>query len=199
MTCIAAYKDHTGAIWVGSDMLASSIDQSVSRFETAMPKVFHLGQFTIGYAGCFRFGQIMQYQWTPPDPDPRLDDLCYMSSVVAESLSDHLEAHDMLKDSHVLDGGEALIAYKDSIYLVQDDFSVITVQRPFLAIGSGSDSAMGAMFAYSSVCDDDNGSEAVGIALRAAGHFSGVCGSEFVILKHGAKKPSRSRKPTKSP
>lgn len=197
MTIVAAYKGPDG-IYLGGDSLASDSSDSIY---TSEPKVFSFKGFCIGYAGSFRFGQILGHCFLPPEHDPSLDDSTYMFVVWIEALRDTLSNFGHLKCEDGVDSiaseGAAIVVYRDSIYYVQEDLSLLKSASPYAAIGSGMSYALGAMNALedSKLPGEDILRKSIEIAIK----FSPRCGGDITILKHDPSSEAPPKKPRGRP
>ena len=146
MTCIVATRER-GSITVGADSLGSSdYDCEVRRD----PKIGCVGPYIFGYAGSFRVGQIILYDFEPPEPAYKTADYLY-PFMVTEFIS---KLRDTLKDAGAMsiknmaeevDGGDIIIGIHGQIFYIQCDLQVGWPNQPFAAIGSGAPYALGAM------------------------------------------------------
>lgn len=178
MTVIAAYKDDIG-IHLGSD----------SRITYSNGTKYDLGnkwrllkskasKYSI-YVGCAG--------------SARLDNLIIANSKLIESATSAFEIGDLIKRAVISDawkeekddGGEPqnydidiLIIFKNNIYRVGSDFSVIQIPDfTFVAIGTGEPYALGA--AHSS--RNKSGKELVRLSIQAAMHYDVNCGGRIHI------------------
>ena len=181
MTVIAAYNDGN-AIYMASDSLASDPNDSIVVVD---PKVFTFNGFTFGYAGSFRFGQILNHTFLPPPHNPALDDSTYMFSVFLEALRDTLDSYGLLLNANGVEGigeaGSALVAYRNNIYYVEPDLSILKVASPYASIGSGCAYAIGAMYALEGTLPPE---EIVTKAVEVAIKHVPNCGGNINIIQH---------------
>lgn len=182
MTIIAAFKGPDG-LFIGGDSLAADSNASVYMEDQ---KVFGFNGFSFGYAGSFRFGQVLNHCFCPPPHDPRLDDQTYMVSVWVENLRETLQTYGVLKSEsgvdEIGDGGLGLIIYRDQIYMLQGDLSIIRLATPYGAIGVGESFAVGAMYA---LMDSELGAKDIlEKGLQAAVRHCPRCGDPITIIKH---------------
>ena len=182
MTVIAAYKTPENDIYIAGDALAADPNDTIF---TADPKVFGFNGFTFGYAGSFRFGQILNHCFLPPAHNPALDDSTYMFSVWLEALRETLDSYGLLKSENgvetIGEDGSALVAYRSNIYYVEQDLSVLKVATPYASIGSGCGYAIGAMYALQGLLLFD---AIVEKAIEVAGLHVPNCGGKTTVVKH---------------
>ncbi|CAN7331901.1 hypothetical protein [Neorhizobium tomejilense] len=172
MTCIVALQ-HNGKVYVGGDAAGTS-SWSLSQMISSHPKVFEKSELIIGYSGSFRDGQIVRYATEFPRCHPAMDGHEYLVTNVAEVIRHSLKAHGAI---HTKDGvdtmeGNFLVAFRDRLYTIHSDLCVLESSRPYVAIGSGEDLALGSLHTSS---PDLEPTQRVLLALEAAAtHNAGV-------------------------
>lgn len=143
MTCIIAAKDKDGSIYMAGDSMVSGYvtDTIIGG------KVFKIGEWLIGVAGDARDGQVIQHAFVPPDipSDVTIDG--YMVSTFAAAVRSTLEKAGRLCKENGKEGSGLylLVAGRGKIWMMCSDFGITCSRSPFIAIGSGSDFALGAM------------------------------------------------------
>jgi len=194
MTIIAAYRGPDGVYMAGDSMAADANDT----IYVCDPKVFAFSGFTIGYAGSFRLGQILNHCFNPPPHNPILDDSTYMFSVWLENLRETLDSYGLLKTENGVDGvgedGSALVAYRDNLYHIQEDLSILKVSQPFSAIGVGMSYAIGAMHALHGT-PGMSSEDILSKAMSAAVNHCPRCGGTITMIKHEPSAEVRWRRP----
>ena len=184
MTCIVACAEK-GKVVIGGDSALTDEDfQQLSMAETKVFRHGPAGEFLIGGSGSARGGQLLRFKFTPPKHPAKMDNDCYMATLWVDSLRETLKA-----GGHVYfeaQGGEetsttnALIGYRGAIWVMYGaDFQIERVRDNFVAIGSGSPLALGAMHATQEM----GATRArVELALKAACAFNAACRPPFTIL-----------------
>ncbi len=188
MTLIIGYKNKDG-IWVGGEAKASDGDEA---FYVAEPKVFAKGPFTYGFAGSFRFGQILQYCFDAPSHPGNMDDYTYLVSRWLRVLQGVLADNGGVKITEGIANtgdGSCIMVYRDSIYVLQEDFAILKLADPYVALGAGSTCAMGALWALQKMSLP--GEKLVDLALEAGAMYTPSCGGKKTIIKH---QPARRRR-----
>lgn len=177
MTCIVALKDKD-KVYIGAD---SRVTTGWSYHTLADPKVFKNGKFIIGVCGHLRTLQILRYVFTPPQQyEDDIDDMKYMVSKFADAMKKCLKEAGV---SHIQDNvehvhGAFLIGYKNEIYEVGPDYSVLRLTDPYLAEGSGMDYALGSLVAT----EGKPPKERVISALKAAAKYDLFVGPPFTVI-----------------
>lgn len=172
MTCIVGIIDKkSGKVHLGGDSAAGGADFSI--IERKEPKVFKNGDFVIGFCDSFRMGQILRYKFIPPRQRKNIDDNEYMATDfidgVKKCFSENGFGSFIPKEENK--GGEFLVGYNGTLYVIEEDFQVGVQTTNYYAIGIGQDLALGAFYATES----QNPTERMEIALKAASRFnSGV-------------------------
>lgn len=145
MTCIIALKTKEGHNVIAGDLMASN-GHHFNKIKTS--KVFLKGNdCIIGFTASFRMGQILEHLWAMPPRVEGLTDEQYICSDVIDSLrktftSNGFGSRDFTEDI----GGTFLFLYRDKLFTIQANYSVLEYEDDILAIGSGTDAALGAMY-----------------------------------------------------
>jgi ATP-dependent protease HslVU (ClpYQ) peptidase subunit len=175
MTCIVGLVDETG-VYMGADSSSASGWEVRS---TKLPKVFKIGEFTIGYTTSFRMGQLLQHK-LQVKPQGEETDIAYMVSSFVEAVRNCLKEHGFSKvENNKEEGGAFLVAYRGNLYSIHDDFQVNEMTDGLDACGCGREYALGAMRASEHQPPKDR----IEQALSIAAYFSGGVLPPFVVLK----------------
>lgn len=176
MTCIIGLV-HNGRTYLGGDSAASN---SYSIITGAEPKVFTLGEFMIGMSGDPRASQLVRYNFTPPDHDPRCEDGKFICTAFVDALRKCLQAGGYAKN---ISGEETqdsflLLGYRGKLYTIETNYQVIEEAADFTAIGSGAMVARGAMFAGAKLKPRDR----ITTALEAAALYVPSVRGPFTVI-----------------
>ncbi|UZV41304.1 putative nucleophile aminohydrolase [Vibrio phage vB_VpaM_R16F] len=134
MTCITGMV-RNGHVYMAGDLMGSN---GFTGKVYPDSKVFVNGDFIIGYTSSFRMGQILEWNWNQPLRQEGISDREYMQLNVVESLRETFAAFGYgVKDGLEDIGGNFLIGYKDKLYEMQNNFSLLSIED-FAAVGSGS-------------------------------------------------------------
>ena len=108
-------------------------------------KIFHTGEFLIGYTTSFRMGQLLQYYWTPPTKSADVTDNVYIYKVVVSSINSLFKDNDWgVKDKSEFQGGNFLFGWRGRLFVMQPNLSVLELDK-FGSVGSGEYHALAAM------------------------------------------------------
>lgn len=179
MTAIAAWMEN-GEVIIAGDTLGSDGYHHTNRHDT---KVFRRGEFIIGFAGSYRFGQLTRFKLNVPAQREDQSDFAYMVTTFVDELRSVLKDNGARQEYKGEDhtGGVALVGYKGQLYFIDGDFHVGVPGDPYEAIGSGGMAARGALEALRDV-EGITPRHKLYLALRAAEkHTMGVRGPFHVI------------------
>jgi len=146
MTCVAAVA-FDGAVWMGADA-CSSTEKDEARYVAMNPKIYKKGEFIFGCAGSWRLIDLMGYRFEPPRIHPDDDIDRYMRVDFIDALRECFSEAGLTETENGVESfeGSFLVGYKDRIFEVQNDFSVLSCPDWGYAIGSGEEVAMGSLF-----------------------------------------------------
>lgn len=169
MTCIAGIVDKkSGIVIIGGDSAGAGGNLIVTR---SNPKVFRNGKFIIGCTSSFRMIQLLQFSLKPPSIKSK-DIYEYMCTDFID------EVRRCFKDGGYLQkytdgdekGGNFLVAYKDRLFQVEDDFQVGESLNGMDSVGCGSEFALGSL--YSTQGQDISARDRVLKSLETAEFFA---------------------------
>jgi ATP-dependent protease HslVU (ClpYQ) peptidase subunit len=174
MTCIVAVADD-GNVWMGSDSAAvRGLGLAVRRD----PKIYRVGEFLFGFTSSFRMGQLLGYQFVPPEHPVDCDSDRYMATAFVDALRDTLKSGGYARSENGEESaGEFLVAYRGKIYQVCSDYQVGENLEPFNAVGCGAELALGALYATKGMHPE----ERIIIALEASEAFSAGVSAPFLV------------------
>ena len=174
MTCIVGIE-FDGKVFMGGD------SAGVAGWAMAIqagPKVFHKGDFLIGFTSSFRMGQLLQYHLAVREQGKKETNRAYMILAFAEAVRELMKGHGYAKiENNKEEGGLFLVGYRGELYKVQYDWAVLRRVDGFNAVGCGEDYALGAL----RVLDRTKPKEALEAALDAAAHFSAGVSGPFLF------------------
>lgn len=189
MTCIVGLITESQLIF-GADSLVTT--DSDAKFTLSDKKIFKKGKFLFGFCGSLRYGQLIKHKYPMPTYSPTRDIESYVHRVFLPDLHSFLAAHTYQKLECPL--FEFLVGIGDRIFIVSDDFSVVSTPSPYQAIGSGSQYALGALFASQ---DNTNHVERLTVALQAASKYSQSVAEPFYFQSLSRSVETEAIKPTK--
>jgi ATP-dependent protease HslVU (ClpYQ) peptidase subunit len=180
MTCIAAYKDFNGNIFVGGDSIG--INESDNIISLKNPKVFIKDKMIFGFTGPLRMGQILQYDFDIPKHPNSMDDYTYLISIFIDSLITKFEEkkYATITDNAITASSTFIIGYNKQIYKVEDNFQVIEINKDYQCAGCGEEFGLGAFWALDkmSIIPEDR----IYLVLKCAAEFS-LVKEPFLIFK----------------
>jgi ATP-dependent protease HslVU (ClpYQ) peptidase subunit len=143
------------------------------------PKVFVKGGFIFGFAGHFRFGQVLQHSFAPPKYAGG-DVAEYMSRDVTAYMRHYAREAGFLKNREGREGaGIALIGFRSRLFLMQDEFEMLETTDNVISIGCGQAYALGAMKALEVLPM----AERIQRSLEVSEIYSGGVRGPFLIKK----------------
>jgi ATP-dependent protease HslVU (ClpYQ) peptidase subunit len=176
MTCIVGLVDK-GTVYIGGDSAGvAGLSISIRNDE----KVFHNGPFIMGFTTSFRMGQLLRYKFDPPVQTVQQDDMEYMVTTFIDTARTCFKENGF-GDKEATTGGTFLVGYRKKLYTINSDFQVGIPADPFDAVGSGSDLALGAM--YASQKTKMTAEKRITQALEAASYFNAGVSPPFYLVK----------------
>jgi ATP-dependent protease HslVU (ClpYQ) peptidase subunit len=190
MTCIIGLV-REDTVWIGGD----SVGSDEMRYDRADEKVFKNGDYLIGFAGSYRLGQIAKITVFPEFPKN------FTTIVKASKKSNGkklaIEVHPMerqdielwfianfipvLREAIKEEAGderfEFIIAADKWLFVVESDYQAGMYKSPYIAIGSGSQIALGALAILEGEPD-----ECIAKAIRVAAKYDKAVGGDLVIM-----------------
>jgi ATP-dependent protease HslVU (ClpYQ) peptidase subunit len=143
MTCIVGIVDKNRVV-IGGDS-ASSAGSSISIRKDV--KVFKNGEFVIGCTTSFRMIQLLRFSFRPPEITAE-DIYEYMCKDFINGVRKCFKKGGYLQKYKDGDekGGSFLVAYKNRLFEIEDDFQVGENSNGMSAVGCGADFALGALY-----------------------------------------------------
>jgi len=164
MTCIVGIRSENG-LYIGGDSAVSS-DNLVQTM--ADPKVWRKGQFIIGYAGGLRVGQIIKYKMKIP-PFNKREPTEYMVTGFVDAMRKCLKTAGAAREDKKEEEQENqfLIGFKGRLFEIDEAYGVCEVGDEFIAIGCGTEYALGSLHATKG----KNPEKRIWAALEASSYF----------------------------
>lgn len=135
MTCVVAYKDKNKNIYMCADSSGTDVGRH-TRTRLEGKKIFKVGEMLFGYTTSFRMGQLLESCFSPPSRAEGMTDYQYMIRDVIPSIRRMFIDQGYMMSTDKM-GGTFIIGYRGELYLVEDDFAVLTPETNFAACGSG--------------------------------------------------------------
>lgn len=165
---------HADGVTIGSD---SMVTGSGFKWTEDAPKYFVHGDAVIGYCGDTRLCQVTEAMPALRRPRAGEKPINYVAHVIAEAIRQTHRAHD--RESSTF---EALIVWRGAVYELGDGYGVTCPDRGYVAVGSGSGAALGAVACALRVAPQLSPREIVTAAIEAsAEHMDSVGGPIHVL------------------
>ena len=182
MTCIVGLIEN-GTTYIGGDSLGSNGHTKVSRRDKKVFKLKDTDNALIGYTSSFRMGQLLMYATDLIDKrdEPNIDHE-YLVTKFIPNIINLFEDGGYAKryDSGDKMGGTFLLAYKDKLYNIGNNFQVGESFENFDACGGGEEFALGSL--SSTVSMNLKPEERIRLALQAASKFSVSVAPPYYII-----------------
>ena len=178
MTCIAGIVDKKNkSVIMGGDSAGSGGNVILTRRDA---KVFKNGKFLIGCTTSFRMLQLLRFSLKLPEVKSK-DIYKYMCTDFIDAVRTCFKDGGYLQKYTDGDekGGSFLVAYKDRLFKIEDDFQVGETLNGMDAVGCGTEFALGSL--YSTVDHDMSPTDRIEKALETAEFFALGVRRPFVI------------------
>ena len=179
MTAIIGLVDGSD-VWLAGDSTVSIGDNL--RYALADGKIVRKGEMLIGVAGSIHALNAVRHGLVLAPQLKGIDDDRYIIREVAGQIRALLAAGED-NDNDDLDSDNEcnlVVAYRGKLYVTYGDLDFIRVTLPYVAIGSGTAFALGALAAQKSVINPEN---RLHIALEVAAAFCSSVGAPFTVEK----------------
>lgn len=136
-----------GRVYMGGDSSAVADDIA---YPVVNKKVFVRSGMLFGYAGSFRYGQVIQHHMPEVKLSAKVDALHAIVSGFVPVLRESLEGvGGIASDDEEDAAGDCLIGYKGHLFLLQSNFSVLEPVEGVAVLGSSEGILLGAVAALS--------------------------------------------------
>ena len=183
-TCIIGYNDKKKKVlYIGGDSAGVSNFNIVVRKDSKVFKVSRLQRnIIIGYTSSFRMGQLLRYKFAIPEQNKSQSDYEYMVTAFIDATIRCLKNNNYttLKDGSI-SGGCFIVGYRNSLYVIEEDFQVGEVYDNFVSVGCGEILAKGAMAVLDTL--KINPKEKVLKALEIVSKYNGAICPPFNIVE----------------
>ena len=166
---------------MGGDSAGLSGWETVVR---ADPKVFINGPFVMGFTTSFRMGQLLRYAFEPPEHSSDVEDHRFMATTFVDAVRECLKAGGYAKKENEVElAGDFLVGYRGHLYEVDTDYQVGESVDGYMAIGTGSATSVGALYATKGRAPRVR----VRLALEAAARHNGAVCAPFIVMQEPAE------------
>lgn len=182
MTCVVGFTEN-GITYLGGDSLGSNGYSKTTYLQRKVFKSQNTKDLIIGLCGSFNF-QGLEYEDLIDELDLLKNsvDRKYLITKFIPKLKSKIELHNANSQSNNINSmfGELLFGYKDKLFKVQSDYSLLESSNKYQSIGSGEHFALGTLFALES--QEMTPQERIHLALQSASKFAvGVAAPFYVI------------------
>lgn len=176
MTCIVGIKSASG-VYLGGDSAVSESDLIQTMVD---PKVWKKGRFIFGYAGTLRVGQLIKYKLKIPPINGR-EPTQYMVTGFVDAMRKCLKQAGAAREEHKEEeqDNQFLIGFNGHLFEIDSGYGVCEVADSFIAIGSGTEYALGSLYATKGKPPEAR----ILKALETADHFSESVGPPFHVVR----------------
>ncbi len=145
MTCIVGLIDKN-KVYIGGD--SCGVLSNGDRWVRKDPKVFKVGEFSIGYTTSFRMGQILRFKFKPSKP-PRDNEKLYEYMVVkfVDELRKTFQkaGFGSTGQGNGDEGGLFLVGIRNRLFKVESNYQVAETADKFDSVGCGYPFALGSL------------------------------------------------------
>ena len=192
MTCIVGLVDE-GKVYIGGD--SAGVGNGWDLIVRADPKVFRTGPFLMGFTTSFRMGQLLHYALVAPSHPPDIDLNHYMTVEFINAVRDCLKTGGWAKKEGEKElGGVFLVGYLGHLFHIESDYQVGEALDGYMAVGSGDQVALGALYATQKLPPLVR----VRLALEAAERWNAGVRGPFIIEVLDAPEAPASPMPAKA-
>lgn len=151
MTCVIAVIDkETNKVFMGCD---SGVQENWTMLQIKQPKMIKLNDMLIGISGTLRPLQLIQHQLVLADRTEKQSSMEYLVKVFVPAVKQLLVDNDciMNNDNYKQSDSNLLIGYRGEIFIMDTNFQIVQTNDSYSAIGSGTDTALGALAVFSNM------------------------------------------------
>jgi ATP-dependent protease HslVU (ClpYQ) peptidase subunit len=194
MTVVVGYREKN-TVWIGADACAGWREYEL-RGASTIKKVFvrevpnnanevvtRLAfNIAFGVTGSWRLNQLLSQTLKIPS-DPCADPIEYLFGPFVDTVREHLMGAGFAKKKDEVEtGGLFMVGYKGRLVTVESDYHVQEFEKPYRAIGSGWELALGSLATLEEVAPGIAVEQRIGIALRAATEHNPWVQPPFTIV-----------------
>jgi ATP-dependent protease HslVU (ClpYQ) peptidase subunit len=175
MTCIVGIV-HNNKVYIGGDSCGSYSDNGPQHI-IKTPKVFKVQEFIIGCTTSFRMIDLFTYHLEIDRSHPADSDDKFMRTSFIEGVRNCLKEGEHEREGY---GGNFLVGYKNHLYEVQSDYSVLNCEDWGNAVGCGEQASRGSLY---STRNEQDPRRRVLTALEAAEATTAGVRGPFIVLQ----------------
>lgn len=146
MTCVVALTDGQRIV-VGADSAGSSFEGTGEIHTIAIPKIFRVNGYLLGFSGSWFVGQVVRHHvgWREP-ADEAADLQSFLLTQILPEINRALAQAGYDKTIHGT--WQVLVARAGQIFMLSSRLELLRTTTPYVAIGSGRFVAYGAFHAW---------------------------------------------------
>jgi ATP-dependent protease HslVU (ClpYQ) peptidase subunit len=168
-----------GRVYLAADSFSA---EGARRVRQTEPKVWRDGPCVVGVSGSLRLAQIVRYHMSFADlSGGALAWLLREYIPLLKTVTAELGGLEKDDETTYL-GGDILIGYRDVMFWIDSECSVVPIATAYTAIGSGAPYALGALWGGDWVGNDTPARTRLTQAVKAAQFFDVYCGGEVVMV-----------------
>lgn len=184
MTCVVSIETEKG-VYLGCESLGSNTFTSDNYH---YGKIFQVGEMFFGISGSYRIAQALQYNLVVPERGEAEDDEAFLAGKLVNHMRLTLAECGCLSQTSsdgtpsVQNMGEAslILAYRDKIYLIQTDFSILRPKSGEICIGSGGYHAQASLFTSKNLNIPPE--DRIKLALQCASNYVISCNDDIRVI-----------------
>jgi len=186
MTCVVGLVDD-GIVYIGGDS-AGTTENSMNVYQT--DKVFTRPPFIFGGTGSYRGIQLLKYELEIPEligyykqvkdkDDYDTESFMHLvSEVIRKTFKD--KGHSIMEANNELHETQTLIGFDGHLYLLDVNFAILEPRKRFIAIGGGSQAALGSLYGTIGLIPDPI--DRLLTALEASEEYSNSVRSPYHVM-----------------
>ena len=193
MTCIVGITDGKNVFVGGDSAGVENLNLTVRADDKVFIRTDESGvEWAFGFTTSFRMGQLIQYDLVLP----QIEDVDrgnlhqFMVSKFIPALRTCLKIGGwQAKEKHREEGGTFIVGVLGELFVVGDDYQVGKPKMPYAAVGSGTNVALGALYALSGSeqTPEQTPEQKITVALEAAEAFNAGVRGPFKIVSTKAE------------
>ena len=183
MTCIVGFTDKAkGVTYIGVDSQGSAGYHYRIRKDKKVFKLKDTDNALAGFTTSFRMGQLLMYATGLIDKrdEPDIDHEYITTKFVPKLIRVFEDGGFARSDSGEKSGGTFLLAYKDKLWRIENDYQVAEYEKGYDACGCGEQYALGSLKTSEGL--DMDPVARIHLALETAASFSCGVGAPFYIM-----------------
>jgi len=178
MTCIVGIIQNKKA-YIGADSAGVAGLNVIVRKDV---KVFKVGEFIIGGTSSFRMLQLLRFSFSPPVKHDDVDIYKYMCTSFVNEIRNCFKSGGYAEtDKGQESGGTFLVAWRDRLFIICDDYQVGEANDNFASCGCGRDYALAALDTIQKINPEMPANEKINMALSIAEYRSGGVRGPFIV------------------